>query len=152
ERARAGRGSDRPCARRRAAYPGAIAVDVRRFFRPDFAELEEYVPVKPLEVLAAEIGVPVGALVKLDANENLYGAPPEVYEAIRGARLHIYPDPGQTALRQAIAGYAGVSAEQVVGGTGADDLIDLLLRLTCPEAIAVPTPAFGMYRFLAKLQ
>ena len=74
-------------------------MDVRRFFRPDFEELEEYVPVKPLEVLAEEIGVPVGALVKLDANENLYGAPPEVYEAIaQGDPAHLSrPGPNGTA-------------------------------------------------------
>jgi hypothetical protein len=29
--------------------------------------------VKPLDVLAEEIGVTVDQLVKLDANENLYG-------------------------------------------------------------------------------
>lgn len=126
-------------------------MDVRRFFRPDFDELEAYVPVKPLDVLAEEIGVPVSRLVKLDANENLYGAPDEVFEAIACADLHIYPDPGQNALREAIAGYVGVEPEQIVAGTGADDLIDIILRLTCPEAAAILTPTFGMYSFLARI-
>jgi histidinol-phosphate aminotransferase len=126
-------------------------MDLRRFFRPDFDELEEYVPVKPLDVLAAEIGVPIADIVKLDANENLWGAPAEVYEAIARADLHIYPDPGQTALRAAIADYVGVEPEQIVAGTGADDLIDILLRLSCPDAVAVLTPAFGMYSYLAKI-
>ena len=126
-------------------------MDVRRFFRPDFDELEEYVPVKPLDVLAEEIGVPVSQLVKLDANENLYGAPAEVFEAIARADLHIYPDPGQNALRRAIAGYVGVDPEQIVAGSGADDLIDIILRLMCPEAVAVLTPTFGMYSFLARI-
>jgi len=44
----------------------------------DFADLEPYTPVKPLDVLAMEIGVPVEDLAKLDANENLYGPLPEV--------------------------------------------------------------------------
>ncbi len=122
-----------------------------RFLRPDFDELEEYVPVKPLDVLAAEIGVRVSDLVKLDANENLHGAPAEVFQAIARADLHIYPDPSQTALREAIAGYVGTGPECIVAGTGADDLIDVILRLTCPEAIAVLTPTFGMYSFLAKI-
>jgi histidinol-phosphate aminotransferase len=126
-------------------------MDIRRFLRPDFDELEEYVPVKPLDVLAAEIGVPVAQIVKLDANENLWGAPAEVYEAIARADLHIYPDPGQTALRAAIADYVDADPSQIVAGTGADDLIDILLRLSCPDAVAVLTPAFGMYSFLAKI-
>ena len=74
-----------------------------------------------------------------------------MFEAIAKADLHIYPDPGQTALRAAIANYVGVAPEQIVAGTGADDLIDILLRLTMPEAVAVIVPTFGMYRFLARI-
>jgi len=126
-------------------------MELRSLLRADIEELEEYVPVKPLDVLAAEIGLPVDRLVKLDANENLYGPHPEVTRAIREAHFHIYPDPGQEALRGAIAGWAGVEPEQVVAGTGADDLIDILIRLVMPKSVVIPTPAFGMYRFLAKI-
>lgn len=122
-----------------------------RFVRPDFDELEAYVPVKPLDVLAREIGLPVGQLVKLDANENLYGPIPEIIEAITKADLHIYPDPGQSALREAIAGYVGVRADQVVAGSGADDLIDILIRLVQPETVVTASPTFGMYSFLARI-
>lgn len=50
----------------------------------DFASLSPYSPVKPLDVLAEEIGVAVADLVKLDANENLYGPLDEVRKARRG--------------------------------------------------------------------
>lgn len=123
----------------------------RRFFRPDFDDLEAYTPVKPLDVLAAEIGVPIGQLVKLDANENLYGAHAAVVEAAAKAELHIYPDPGQTALRAAIADYVGVTPEQVVAGSGADDLIDIIIRLVRPAVAVTASPTFGMYSFLAKV-
>jgi histidinol-phosphate aminotransferase len=126
-------------------------MDVRALLRPDLDELEEYVPVKPLDVLAAEIGLPIERLVKLDANENLYGPHAAVLEAIREASFHIYPDPGQEALREAIATWLRVEPEQVVCGTGADDLIDILIRLVMPESVVIPTPAFGMYRFLARI-
>lgn len=53
-------------------------MDVSKLFRKDFKSLDPYHPVKPLEVLAEEIGVPVDKLVKLDANENLYGPIEEV--------------------------------------------------------------------------
>lgn len=126
-------------------------MDPLTLLRPDFDQLEEYVPVQPLDVLAREIGLPVERLVKLDANENLYGPIPKVVEAITRADLHIYPDPGQAALREVIAGYAGVRPEQVVGGSGADDLIDIVLRLAMPGAVVNVTPTFGMYSFLAKI-
>lgn len=122
--------------------------DPLRFVRPDFRELDEYVPVKPLDVLAREVGVPVERLVKLDANENLYGAPKAVFDAIAAADLHIYPDPGQVALREAIGDYLGVAPEQVVAGAGSDDLIDIIIRLVLPEATVSAPPTFGMYRFL----
>lgn len=126
-------------------------MDLRKLLREDLDDIEGYVPVKPLDVLADEIGVPVGQLVKLDANENLYGPHEAVLEAIRNAPFHIYPDPGQAALRRSIAGYVGVEPEQIVAGTGADDLLDILIRLAMPKSIAIPTPTFGMYRFLAKI-
>jgi histidinol-phosphate aminotransferase len=53
-------------------------MDISTLFRRDFSKLDPYAPVKPLEVLAEEIGVPIAQLVKLDANENLYGPIPEV--------------------------------------------------------------------------
>ena len=139
---------------RREPYAGlhyTRRVDPLKFLRDDWDELEAYHPVKPLDVLAAEIGVPVGALVKLDANENLYGPVPAVREAIERADHHIYPDPGQTNLRNAIAQYAGVAPGQVVAGQGADDLIDLVFRLTRPSAVVDNVPTFGMYRFLARI-
>jgi len=124
---------------------------IRRYLRPDFDDLEDYTPVKPLDVLAAEIGVPVDDLVKLDANENLYGPIPEIRDALRDADLHIYPDPGQQHLRLAIAEYCSVRPEQVVAGSGADDLIDIIIRVTMPEAIVNLPPTFGMYSFLARI-
>lgn len=44
----------------------------------DYKSLDPYAPVKPLDVLAEEIGCKIEDLVKLDANENLYGPVPEV--------------------------------------------------------------------------
>jgi histidinol-phosphate aminotransferase len=125
--------------------------DPRRFLRSDFDDLEAYVPVKPLDVLAAEIGMPVDRLVKLDANENLYGPIPEVRAAIAASDIHIYPDPGQVELRKAIGRYLNVDPAQVVCGQGADDLIDILMRLMRPERMVTATPTFGMYSFLAKI-
>ena len=124
-------------------------MDPRRYLRDDIDDLAHYAPVQPLEVLAEEIGVPVDQLVKLDANENLYGAPEAVREAVAAVPLHIYPDPDQTALRADIAAYLGVGPEQVVAGSGSDDLLDVVLRLTLPTATATATPTFGMYSFLS---
>jgi histidinol-phosphate aminotransferase len=62
---------------------------------------------------------------------------------------HIYPDPESRELRQALASYHGVPAENLLVGAGADELIDLLLRLLAEpgDAILNCPPTFGMYAF-----
>jgi len=125
-----------------------------RFFRSDHAQLDPYAPVKPLEVLAEEIGVRVDEHVKLDANENLYGPIPEIVDALAACRvLHIYPDPSQTHLRRDIAAFLGrgVTAEHVCAGTGSDENIDIIFRLVDPPSVVNLPPTFGMYPFLAKI-
>jgi len=126
-------------------------MDPLRFVRADFVELEEYEPVKPVDVLAEELGLTPAEIVKLDANENLYGPPAPVREAASQAPFHIYPDPYQTRLREKLAEWLDVSPDEVVAGAGADDILDLVLRLTRPEAVVTTPPTFGMYSFLARV-
>lgn len=126
-------------------------MDPRTLVREDFGDLEEYAPVKPVEVLARELGLPASAIVKLDANENLYGPLPAIREAVANASFHIYPDPYHTALREALARWLDVPPEAIVAGAGADDLLDIVIRLAWPEAVVTAPPTFGMYAFLARV-
>lgn len=118
--------------------------------RPEIAALEPYTPILPLEVVAARLGLPIERLVKLDANENPYGPTPRVRATLAAtATYHIYPDPGHTALRAALATYTGQTAEAIICGAGADELIDLILRLVLRpgDAVLDCPPTFGMYSF-----
>ena len=69
-----------------------------QFFR---AGLSPYTPVKPPAELALEAGLAVEQLVKIDANENSFGAPSFVKD-MRFENLHVYPDPAQKSARQAV--------------------------------------------------
>lgn len=128
-----------------------------KYVREDFDKLPSYSPVKPLEILAKEIGLPVESLAKLDANENLYGPIQEIKDAVQASmNWHIYPDPSQTVLRDKLAKYVGVHSDNVVAGVGSDELLDLLIRLVATplnDKVTVVTcsPTFGMYDFLSKL-
>lgn len=118
-----------------------------RYIRSDFKDLPPYTPIKPFDVVAEEIGLPISALVKLDANENAYGPITEVIEAINAVDSnHIYPDPGQTYLRTAIGKRHGIQKDKVICGCGADDILDILIRLVPDRPIVVTGPTFGMYR------
>jgi len=116
--------------------------------------LPPYVPIEPFEVLSARSGRHPSQIVKLDANENPYGPLPVVREAL--GRLdfpHIYPDPESRGLRKSLAAFTGISDEYLLAGSGADELIDLLMRvfLEPHDCILSCPPTFGMYSFDAEL-
>jgi histidinol-phosphate aminotransferase len=116
--------------------------------------MEPYTPILPFEVLSAELGRAPAEIVKLDANENPYGPHPAVREALAAYPFpHIYPDPEHRQLRAALAEYVGAPAEYILPGHGADELIDLLMRITVGpgDAIIDCPPTFGMYSFDAGL-
>lgn len=122
--------------------------------RPHLEALPPYTPVQPFEVRAAQLGRAPEAIVKLDANENPYGPSPLARRALADLRYaHIYPDPESRALRRALAAFTGVPDDDLLAGAGADELIDLLMRVVLEPGDAVLTcsPTFGMYAFDARL-
>jgi len=125
-------------------------MDVNNLIRSNVAAMDAYAPVLPIETLAARLGRAPEEIIKLDANENVYGPPPCVAEALANLPyVHIYPDPESRALREALAKSTGVSAKNLLAGAGADELIDLTMRLFLApgDAILNCPPTFGMYPF-----
>ncbi len=127
-----------------------MSIDLNRLFRPNITTLKPYKPIVPFEVLSEQLGRPAADIVKIDANENPYGPSPRVAEVLAEAPyLHIYPDPESRILRGALADYTGLEAEYLMAGHGADELIDLVMRLFISpgDAIINCPPTFGMYAF-----
>ena len=126
----------------------------KNLIRSDIADMAPYTPIVPFDVLSQRLGIPVGDIIKLDANENPYGPSPRVHQALANETYyHIYPDPDSSSLRQALSQYVGVDATHIVAGHGADELIDLVIRLfvTHGDAVINCPPTFGMYRFDTEL-
>ncbi|HEX9922239.1 MAG TPA: histidinol-phosphate transaminase, partial [Anaerolineae bacterium] len=112
--------------------------------------MKPYTPIVPFEVLSKQLGRRPDDIIKLDANENPYGPSPLVAQALAEAPyLHIYPDPESRVLRAALAEYTGLEAGYLLVGHGADELIDLIMRLFLEpgDAIINCPPTFGMYGF-----
>jgi histidinol-phosphate aminotransferase len=121
---------------------------------PRFEDFPPYTPIEPFEVLSARLGLPAPAIVKLDANENPYGPSPRARRALAELQWpHIYPDPENRALREGLARFTGLSEEFLMPGAGADELIDLLLRvlLEAGDRVLNLPPTFGMYPFDTRL-
>ena len=124
--------------------------DLTRFIRPDIAEMDAYTPILPFDVLSKRLGRSPDDIIKLDANENPYGPSPHIYGALANERYyHIYPDPDNNALREALSRYLNADISRIMAGHGADELIDLIMRLLIqPGDVVIDCPpTFGMYSF-----
>ena len=83
-------------------------------------DIHAYVPGKS--------GPKVGKVYKLSSNESAVGASPKAMAAYAEAAqdLALYPDGSATALREAIAKRHGLRSENIVCGSGSDELLQLL--------------------------
>jgi len=123
-------------------------------FRSIVNQMKPYSPIEPPDQIAKKLGIPEDKIIKLDANENPFGVAPDVLAALGNAKyFHIYPDPSQVKLRNAIAEYVNCSANQIVAGAGADELLDLICRLFLEVGDQVLSfePTFSYYSHVIQL-
>lgn len=122
---------------------------LENLMRRDVVQMTPYTPIKPFHVLSRELGLPAEQIVKLDANENPYGASPRALAALQDIPLPIYPDPSSLDLRERLAERLGVDSDRVMVGAGADELIELLFKIFINPGDGVINcpPTFGMYTF-----
>ncbi|KAJ2753311.1 histidinol-phosphate transaminase [Coemansia pectinata] len=131
--------------------------DITRVIRPNILRLEPY--------RCARDDFSEGVL--LDANENSYGAAYKsniscdngqicVEPQADRLQLHRYPDPKGYEVKQRILklrpSVAGV--DNVFLGVGSDEIIDLIVRITCQpgrDSILITPPTYGMYKVVASI-
>ncbi len=95
-------------------------------------------------------------MIKLNTNENPYPPSPKVGEAlcaIRDQDLRLYPDPSAGELTGAVAGYYGLSREQVFVGVGSDDVLAMafLTFFNGREPVLFPDITYSFYDVWAGL-
>ncbi len=126
-------------------------MNIKKLVRPELIAMKSYTPIEPVEILVQQVE---GKVIKLDGNENPYGCSPKVSQAVADyPYYHIYPDPEQRKLREALQEYTAVDRQHIVCGSGSDELIDLVLRLFLEpgDRIITCSPTFGMYPFSAEV-
>ncbi len=91
------------------------------------ARIAPYVPGKPIEDLARELGLDPVAIVKLASNENPRGPSPRALAAIAAAAAEItrYPDGNGFLLKEALAAHLCLRPDQIVLGNGSNDILEL---------------------------
>jgi histidinol-phosphate aminotransferase len=128
--------------------------DSDRLVPPNIERLVPYVPGKPIEEVARDLGVTDA--VKLASNENPLGPSPKGLEAVRRAlgEVHRYPDGQATALTRALAKKHQVGEDEIVVGNGSAELIEFLVRTFCApgsdDEVLAGDPSFAVYPLAAQ--
>jgi histidinol-phosphate aminotransferase len=123
--------------------------------KPNVLSFPSYVPGKPIEDVARDMGLDPAGIIKLASNENAFGPSPKaVLEAKRAIEQgQLYPDGGCFALRKRLALFHGLAAEQFVIGNGSNEVIELLghVFLNPGNEVVMGDPEFVVYRLVALL-
>lgn len=100
----------------------------RMKFVPQLSTLPVYVPGRPIEEVARELGLDPATVVKVASNENPLGPSPKALAAMRGVldQLHLYPDGSSYHLKQALAAKLMVEPDQLVLGNGSNEVLEMI--------------------------
>ena len=129
-------------------------MNLENYFRKHIKNIPSYEGVDPSYKLASESGIQKDKIIKLNANENPFGKELGLGKNLSRINIHEYPDPLQKNLRTTLATYTGRKYEEIVAGSGSDELIDLLIRIFLEKGdiLIDVQPTFGMYEFSAQIQ
>lgn len=117
-------------------------------------DLMVYEPGRPIEELARELGLDsADDIIKLASNENSLGPSPKAVQAMKDAAggMHVYPDGGAFYLRRAIAEKLSVAPDQLIMGSGSNEIIAFLghVFLGPDSQIVMSERAFIVYKLIA---
>ncbi len=88
-------------------------------------------------------------VIKLSSNENPLGPSPFAVAAALGEldSMHLYPESGQTALREAIGRHFELAPSRIFCGAGSDQVLNMLVQGYTEPGDEVVFPANGFARF-----
>ncbi len=121
--------------------------------RPSVQALASYQPGKSAKQAEAEHGIEDA--IKLASNENPYEPVPAIVAAVQAAASGVnrYADHRATAVRERIATWLGLNAQQVAVGCGSVGLLQQLCMtyLDPGDEVVYPWPSFEAYPINVKL-
>ena len=141
---------------------------IETLINPRFAgrAVATYTPaLESMESISDRLDIVEDRILKLDSNENI-ASPlmPMVMEELRKAQVHLYPDPSQTRLRQAIAAFLRLHGEapdiqtsHIIAGNGVAELVRDICQLMVEgnsfrrDAVLTTTPGYGLFEYTTTL-
>ncbi len=123
-------------------------------FNKKLENIKTYEAGKPIELVVREFGIDPKSIIKLASNENPYGCSPKVKEAVASIieKMALYPDDSMTKLKHALSKRHGVSDENIIIGSGSDQIIEFAIhaKASSNTKILMNSITFAMYEIYAK--
>ncbi len=118
-------------------------------------KLPVYIPGRPIEEVAREIGIDAKSIIKLASNENALGPSPKAMAAMQAAlsTVQLYPDGNAFALKAKISQKVGLPTNQLVFGNGSNELLELISHafLTAADDAVMSEYCFAVYPIVTRL-
>lgn len=123
-------------------------------FKNYLNDLKNYEGGKPIELVVREFGIYEDDIIKLASNENALGCAKAVIKAIKKEAKNAfrYPDDSAYELKEALAKKHRIYPQNIILGSGSDQIIDILIHAVCGRGDKILTSAvtFAMYEIYAK--
>jgi len=129
---------------------------IEKLVRDRVKSLKPYVPGKSKEEIIRKYNLNPEDIIKLGSNENPWGCSKKIKEELLReiGNLHQYPEPVNPVLMEELGNFLDVPRENIiVGGDGADEIIDTLMRtfVDVGDEVIIPIPTFTQYRVSAHI-
>ena len=109
---------------------------------------------KPIELLVREYGINAKDVIKLASNENPYGTSPKVVRKLQelSSSVFMYPDDSMYELKEALASKYEVEKENIIIGSGSDQLLNFCVKAKCNEnsKMLMSKTTFALYEIYGK--
>jgi histidinol-phosphate aminotransferase len=123
-------------------------------FNKHLANIKNYEVGKPIELVVREFGIAPKDIIKLASNENPFGCSQKVQDAVSTIvqNMALYPDDSMLKLKNALAKKYDVSLENLIIGSGSDQVIEFIVHAKLDEnaTVLMNSVTFAMYEIYAK--
>jgi histidinol-phosphate aminotransferase len=120
-------------------------------FNETLENIKTYEPGLPIEEVVRQYGIDANDIIKLASNENPFGCSKKASEAVaKNAHMMFrYPDDTMGELKTKLANKYGVSNENLIIGSGSDQVIEFLIHAKAKRKILTSEVTFAMYAIYA---
>lgn len=122
-------------------------------FKEHITQLPVYEAGKPIELVAREFGIKNKNIIKLASNENPLGTSKKVRKTLKkvAKNANLYPDDSYYELKDALANKFNVKSENIIIGSGSDQVIEFIMHAKVGEGMAILQAGitFAMYGIYA---